>query len=266
LLLALGGAQDPCPLLNAEALALGQNPTNAARTIALLTESLTINPDQEIALFNRGWLTVTSRPAQAAQDFAAAARLVPDKGGVYFGEALAALNGGQPAATAVELLTRECLSDPAFMTSPWWRTAPFADLRPAVFARIDARCQEMAGEIPRGRWPDAELEYFRQLARWIGGTGKSSDVRGVARTKVRQDFFAESPTYRPSPITRVYRRERTGYPVLMRQPDVGEPIDLYLVQDDSVWTADRAFLFPAKGWIQGAMRIELSRSAGALRP
>ena len=48
---------------------------------ALLRESLALNPDQEIAHFNLGWLLVVRAPAEAERHFLAAARLVPDKGG-----------------------------------------------------------------------------------------------------------------------------------------------------------------------------------------
>ncbi len=265
--LFIGVSPDPAPALNVRALALGTEPAQSGPAVALLTQSLALNPNQEIAYFNRGWLTVTSNPKAAAADFAAASRLVPDKGGVYFGRALAALNDGRPASEAVHWLALECLNDPAFMTAPWWRIQPFLSLHPAVFAEIDRTLTRLATELPAGRWPQAELVYDQSLARWLNGQASQAAVALAANTVPRRVFFSQ-PVARPDgagPIV-TYHRERTGYPVLMRQPDLGSPIDLYLVQEDRTWSVDRKFLFPTKGWLQGALRNELSLSTEPLKP
>ncbi|HVU22887.1 MAG TPA: O-antigen ligase family protein, partial [Opitutus sp.] len=86
------GRRDPAPALNVRALQLARDPAQADRAIALLRQSLALNDDQEIAHFNLGWLLVTRDPPGAEAHFLAAAHLVPDKGGVYFGLALSRLN------------------------------------------------------------------------------------------------------------------------------------------------------------------------------
>src|SRR5690606_1872256 len=100
-------------------------------------ESLARNPDQEIAHFNLGWLLLTRDPAAAATHFREARRLVPDKGGVYFGAALAALHQGR-REEAARLLALECINDPAFIGSPWWTLEPVAALR-STAAELFAR-------------------------------------------------------------------------------------------------------------------------------
>ena len=59
--------------------------------------SVVLNPDQEIAHFNLGWLLLAPDPVVAEKHLLAAAHLVPDKGGVYFGLGLARLNQGRIA-------------------------------------------------------------------------------------------------------------------------------------------------------------------------
>jgi hypothetical protein len=267
LILMIGVTPDPTPRLNARALALAADPAKSDAAIALLDESLARNPHQEIALFNRGWLTVIAHPSAAAADFAAAMRLVPDKGGVYFGEALATLNGGRPPSEVAHWLALECLNDPAFMTAPWWRNDPFLGLKPAVFAEIDQILGQVLSRLPADRWPHDEAVYDRALARWLGHQGSQSAVLAVANSVDRRIFLAQ-PVALPihhGPVL-AYHRERTGYPVLMRQPDVGAPVDVYLVQEDPRWSVDRKFLFPPKGWLDGALRNELSLSPEPLKP
>ncbi|HET6194959.1 MAG TPA: O-antigen ligase family protein, partial [Acetobacteraceae bacterium] len=94
LITAFGG-RDPAPALNIEALALARDPMQHDRAVGLLRQSLTLNPDQEIAHFNLGWLLLVPDPVAAEKHFLAAAHLVPDKGGVYFGVGLARLNQGR---------------------------------------------------------------------------------------------------------------------------------------------------------------------------
>jgi tetratricopeptide (TPR) repeat protein len=112
------GARDRAPLLNTEALTLARDPAHHDKAVALLKESLVLNPDQEIAHFNLGWLLLVSDPAGAEHHFLAAARLVPDKGGVYFGLGLSRLNQARPAGAALAFAL-ECLNEPRFLASPW---------------------------------------------------------------------------------------------------------------------------------------------------
>jgi O-antigen ligase/tetratricopeptide (TPR) repeat protein len=99
-----------------------------------LEASLAAGVHLEFAHFNLGWLELElGAPASAARHFAAAARLVPDKGGVYFGLGLALLDLGRrdPAIRAFAL---EWINDPRQLTSPAWEVPALAALRPDVRA------------------------------------------------------------------------------------------------------------------------------------
>src|SRR6185295_4156674 len=133
--LGVFGRRDPTPSMNTHALELARDPAKHLDAIALLQESLRLNRDQEIAHFNLGWLLVVSEPAAAEEHFVAAARLVPDKGGVYFGLGLARLNQGQ-RDNAARAFALECLNDPAFLVSPWWKTSALRETRTNTLARL----------------------------------------------------------------------------------------------------------------------------------
>jgi hypothetical protein len=219
-LVVLLGRPDPAPALNGRALELARDPAQAERAIGLLRESLALNPDQEIAHFNLGWLLLVREPAAAERHFLAAARLVPDKGGVYFGIGLARLNRGDRAGAA-QALALECLHDPAFLASPWWREPAVAALREAAAAAL--------------------VELVRRAA---GAVAVPAGLRPGLLGRV------------PDGPERVYRRERTGYPVLMRNLDLPPPRDLYDVREPAALPPDVAAL-PGKGWLPGALPLTL---------
>ena len=265
---ALFGRPDPTPALNVRALALARDPAGAERAIALLNQSLALNPDQEIAHFNLGWLLVVRDPAAAERHFAAAARLVPDKGGVYFGLALARLNQGH-SAPAARALALECLDDPLFLTSPWWRQPAIAALRPAALAELrvlTARVSDALAIVADPRARDAR--YVGALAAWLDGSASAGEILGAAHTSERVNFFArrpDVPDFAAAPLRR-YRRERTGYPVLMRQLDLPPPQDLFDVQENTLAAGEFAFLFPPKGWLPGPLLLDLLDSPPAPAP
>jgi len=53
---------------------------------------------------------------------------------------------------------------------------------------------------------------------------------------------------------RLVHRERTGYPVLMRDLDLPPPLDVYEVRE---WAAPPTNALPAKGWLASPVLIEL---------
>ena len=218
---------DPAPLLNSRALALARDPAQAAEAAALLRESLAFNPDQEIAHFNLGWLQLVTDPKAAEHHFLAALHLVPDKGGGYFGLALARLNQGR-SSEAAHALAMECLNDPAWIASPWWNEPAVAALRApatAELARLITACRK---EFPAGSWRATQLLH---LAAEIGNVGRVP----------------------PGP-ERSYRRERTGYPVLMRNLDLPIPVDLFDVRES---VAPAAAPLPPKGWLPAPLLLSL---------
>jgi tetratricopeptide (TPR) repeat protein len=223
---ALLGRADPAPEMNTRALALARDPAQTDRAIALLRASLALNADQEIAHFNLGWLLLVRDPKGAERHFRAAARLVPDKGGVYFGLGLAQLNqGGAPRAARAFAL--ECLNDPAFMASPWWREPAIAAVR------------------------DRTESAFRQLATRARALvpGHAEQLASLEKTATQLGRAVAGPE-------RVYPRERTGYPVLMRNLNLAPPLDLYDVrelQSPPPWCAS----LPPKGWLPSPALLRL---------
>ena len=249
--------EDPTPALNIDALALDRNPAQASLARALFEKSLALNPGQEIAHFNLGWLLLVRDPAAAESHFLAAAHLVPDKGGVYFGLGLARLNQGH-ADAAAQALALECLNDPIFVASPWWRTSAFAPLRAPTAALVAQYYRALGERLPPGRWPGAELRYTAALSAWLFGQLPGRAVGEVATTPGRRDFFAQDPA--PGPLltapARVYRRGRSGYPVLMRNLDLPMPVDLFDVHENALATGSLAFLFPRKSWLPSPLLLE----------
>lgn len=252
-LIVVFGQRDPTPLLNVRALALARDPAQADRAAELFRESLALNHHQEIAHFNLGWLLVTRDPAEAEQHFAAAAHLVPDKGGVYFGLALARLNAGRARDTVVRALAVECLNDPLFLSSPWWRVPSLHALQADTFRTVVTLADTVAGSrlvdgLPATR---RELAYLAALTRWLGGEAIPGEPLGHANTGPRVSYFARRPAvpdFSTGPVL-AYHRERTGYPVLMRNLDLPVPVDLYDVQENALAATELSFLFPAKGWL-----------------
>ncbi len=272
-LVALLGRPDPTPVLNSRALLLARDPTpaNTAAAIALLRDSLAQNPAQEIAAFNLGWLLVTRDPAAAAPHFLAAAHLVPDKGGVYFGLALARLNSNSRDA-AVHALALECLDDPLFLTSPWWRVPSLAALRPAVVGETLRALTQLRPNLAAKKsfYALRELDYLAALIPWLDADPHASlgPVLAAARTPARVSYFAARPSppdFAAAPV-RAFHRERTGYPVLMRDLDLPPPVDVFEIQENALAAGDLAFLFPPKGWLPSPLLLSLLDAPAPVLP
>ncbi|MEO6568272.1 MAG: O-antigen ligase family protein [Opitutaceae bacterium] len=244
--LGIFGRRDPAPLLNTRALSLATDVTKNNEAAALLRQSLKLNPDQEIAHFNLGWLLVVSEPTAAETHFLAAARLVPDKGGVYFGLGLARLNQGR-RADAERAFALECLNDPAFLVSPWWQSPGVRETRTNSLARLLQFYSLLLDALPVKSPLRSEAHYARELAVWLATGAPVSAANNPARTAYFEKKPAPPPFEKSSIVA--YRRERTGYPVLMRNLDLPVPTDVFDVQENSLATGEYRFLFPAKGWL-----------------
>lgn len=228
--IALVGTRDRTPLLNVAALAAARHPAGHDRAVELLNRSLALNPDQEIAHFNLGWLLLVPDPSAAEKHFLAATRLVPDKGGVYFGLGLARLNQAR-RAEATHAFALECLNDPRFLASPWWNVPELAALRePAarVFAGLAVRAQ--AARLTPG-WAGRQAALLAALAPRLGQVSPGPEHN--------------------------YRRTRLGYPVLMRNLDIPPPVDLYDVREDPRFPATVSFPLPDKGWLPSPVLLML---------
>lgn len=252
------GKSDPTPRLDALALSDQVGRAHPRRAIALLEHSLALNPDQEIAHFNLGWLQAVSSPAAAAAHFTAAAHLVPDKGGVYFGLGLARLNAGDRAGAA-RAFALEALNDPVFLLSPWWGNPALAALHPATLAALREMEARVARRLPPGSWAARELTYVRALNGWIAGELPPAAVAAAADTPERRAFFLRQPA-RARVLnlgTRTVRRNRLGYPVLMRDLDLAPPFDLWVVEESAARYTPLAYLWPDKGWLPSPLLIAL---------
>ncbi|MCF3648746.1 O-antigen ligase family protein [Synoicihabitans lomoniglobus] len=236
LAVGIGGERDPTPAMNTTALQIATDPARSSEAIALLQSSLAANPDQELAHFNLGWLLVVANPAQAEWHFRQAALLVPDKGGVYFGLGLARLNQGQ-TVTAAHCFAVECVNDPRFMTSQWWNLEAMESQRHATKQQFRLLLKIIGYELPEGAtW---RLEHLNHLIAAVDQIGRVN---------------AEDQ--------RSYRRERTGYPVLMRNLDIPPPIDLYDVRESQPQAGEEATTLPPKGWLPGPLLLKLLDPAG----
>jgi hypothetical protein len=56
---------------------------------------------------------------------------------------------------------------------------------------------------------------------------------------------------------KVYRRDRIGYPVLMRNLDLPVPTDVYDVREDPRFPASVPFALPTKGWLPSPQLLKL---------
>lgn len=242
--LAIGGEGAPPPsnaILNSIALILADPkaygvdaPAEPATAVAMLRASLARNPDQEIAHFNLGWLLLQAEPAKAGQHFREAARLVPDKGGVYLGlsSALLAQGRSQEAGVAV---AAEMVNDPAFCASPLWSLPAFAPARGSV---LQVAATQLDGIAP----DDERARRVASLFLWLAGDPAGAGPDGGL---TREDFT-------PALESAVgVRRQRTAYPLLMRNADMPAPVDMQVVVDAAATRHKLAPLFPPKGWLTG---------------
>jgi tetratricopeptide (TPR) repeat protein len=236
-----GAAPPSNAILNSTALILADPraygidaPAEPATAIDLLRTSLARDPDQEVAHFNLGWLLLQSDPVAAEGHFREAARLVPDKGGVYLGLASALLAQGFADRAGVAVAA-ELVNDPAFCASPLWSHPTFAPARGSMLRVAAMQLESIAPD-------DGRAQKVASLFLWLAG-----DETQPAPTEglTREDF---SP---PLESATSVRRQRTAYPLLMRNADMPTPVDLQLVIDDPATRRRLAPLFPAKGWLTG---------------
>lgn len=237
--IGLLGSRDRAPALNVEALQLAREPMRHAEAVARFKESLALNPHQELAHFNLGWLLLVPEPAAAEGHFLAAARLVPDKGGVYFGLGLARLNQGNRAGAAFALAL-ECVNEPLFLSSPWWTVPEIATLREETahqFSELLTRAYPTKNSLVS--WDERQATLLKTLTSRLGQVS-------------------------PGPETN-YRRTRIGYPVLMRNADLAPAVDLYDVREDPRFPASVPFPLPPKGWLPSPRLLNLLDAAPASR-
>jgi O-antigen ligase len=158
----------------------------ARDAVTRLESSLTAGVHLEFAHFNLGWLLLDlNRPADAARHFRAAAHLVPDKGGVYFGLGLAEQATGNEAA-AIRAFALELINDPRHVTSPAWELPALAALQPAVRAEVLRVYAGLRRDAPQA----ATIEAW---TRWWWGENVSTDQMRPAFNGPSSRFVAALP-------------------------------------------------------------------------
>lgn len=270
-IVAFWGGRDQTAVLNSRAIEMARTVAGEEPAIALLRRSLERNPEQEIAHFNLGWLLVVRSPLEAERHFVAAARLVPDKGGVYFGVALARLNQGSSAdrSQVVRALALECLNDPLFLSSPWWRRPAIAAFRTETIQQLQLFARQAAAALrTRGDARAQEALYVAALAEWMDGSGSVAGMLALSHTAERVRYFALQPSVPDFARAQVrsYRRERPGYPVLMRNLDLPPLVDFFDVQENMLAAEDLGFLFPPKGWLPSPLLLGLLDASKPANP
>jgi O-antigen ligase len=139
---------------------------------AFLERALAVEPNNEFAHFNLGWLVLNSDPGRAVVHFRVAQRLLADHGGVYLGLGLARLDTGD-VARGRDALALEILNDPAFLTAPTWDTPALAPHRETVVQRAIAISAEFLDRA--GARPPPQLAYVHHLLRWWTGDDRAAD-------------------------------------------------------------------------------------------
>lgn len=272
---AVAADPDGTAAANALALRLGEQARNASdpaersrnlqEAIPLLELSLARDPEQELCRTNLGWLRLPFDPTAALRDFRAAAKMVPDKEGLWLGQALAQLALGQ-RDNALASLANECLATPRFLFSPEWRSAPLDALRTDATRKLAERAGQLAEEKSGLKaWQRAELRYVGAVARWLAGDAPAGSVSPVALSARQRDFFASpnaanlrkyllDPTVAPEAVN--FRVQRPGYGVLVRNLDVPMPVDLHQSVRDQRLLADEVVLFPEHLNLPGRVFLE----------
>ncbi len=253
------GGEHRTARLNIEALALATESARAPDVIRALETSLAIDPDQEIAHTNLGWLLLNCDPAGAAGHFREAARLMPDKGGVYFGLGLTQLLTKHREG-AIKAFALECLNNPRFQVSPAWREPHLDALKQEVHRQLEAYYAALETRLDPEGWHANELRYNRALSSWIFGVSDADTVASAAADPARRRFFSEGPDrWFLRGDTVISRTSRPAYPVLVRLPDLPPPVDVYPQVDDARSVKQNAYLFSEKGWFPQTHLVDFLR-------
>jgi len=157
-----------------------------------LERSLAENPSQEFCYFNLGWMLQDVEPLQSAASFVAAARLVPDRKGVFRGLALSLINAGETNA-APRVLALECFANPEFVVAAFWAHSGHGNLWTATYSHLTADLQLAIDEIPAGDSSRRVLEQRLATLIWLE-TGGLHEIRQREWSPAMQEFWATIET------------------------------------------------------------------------
>ena len=174
-------------------------PDRKDRADALLRRSLEVDPCQELPHTHLAWHLLDTAPAEAIAHFRAAAQLIPDKGSLYFGQALVQLHLGR-IDQASRALALELLNDPAFVTSPEWvRLAAVPGLVSTARHAAADELDRLAAAVPTNDslGTARRARYTAALLRWIDGDETAlAGALGHAEPEQREliQWIAGQPT------------------------------------------------------------------------
>ncbi len=132
-------------------------------------KGLEISPYQEFAYTNSGWLELSRNPQAASVAFAKALQLVPAKRGVFYGLGLSLL-AQQKTDLAIAAFTLECLRDPLFITSPFWRGPVLQPIYPLVLKEVESQLNQLIKETyPQSSNLRSTLHQIRGGLYWWQG-------------------------------------------------------------------------------------------------
>ena len=113
-----------------------QQETLRQESVEWFEKANTVSPNQEFGYSNLGWLQVNSDPAKATAAFLEAARLVPDKKGIYFALGYSLLKQGN-AELATQAMVAALMHQPVLLTSPIWQSEELAKFYPQVISKFE---------------------------------------------------------------------------------------------------------------------------------
>jgi hypothetical protein len=223
-------------------------------------QSLAQDSRQEYPHFSLGWMALKAGDPSALPHFQAAAQLVPDKGGVYLGQALALLNQDRTSEVPI-YLALEALNDPSFLASAWWELPDFKGLKNATRNKLNNLYLKLQRDCPQVY--KASL-YNEQFSNWLLGDPAADPGRATDDLHRREYFAANKSAQTLLEANSIsYKNQRTGFPVLMRHADFPAPRDMYDVQENSLVYRDLRFLFPPKGWLPTFELAAFARTASS---
>jgi hypothetical protein len=116
-----------------------------------------------------------------------------------------------------------------------WNLPAFAPARGSILRMAVLQLESIAPGDERAR-------KIASIFLWLAGDTEAAEPGGRF---TREDF---SPSLESAVGV---RRQRTAYPLVMRNADMPAPVDLQVVIDDAVTSRKLAPLFPPKGWLTG---------------
>jgi tetratricopeptide (TPR) repeat protein len=143
-----------------------------SESIKWFKKGIEASPYQEFAHTNLGWLELASNPSASAISFAQSLQLMPAKRGVFYGLGLSLLSQ-QKTELAIAAFSIECLRDPLFITSPFWRGPQLRSLYPLVLKQVESELNGIIKQLSTENSSNSPLlstfHQIRGALYWWGG-------------------------------------------------------------------------------------------------